>query len=90
MEEVSAVSKNGSEETARWIAKKLKLEAIVLGENPRAFINDKLLSVGDKLFIRDGINTCECEVAKIEENMVFIRCGETEVTLRLTQTSVNN
>jgi len=79
---------DGSEETVRWVAEKLKLEAIVLGENPRAFINDKLLSVGDKLFVKDGNDMYECEVAKIEENMVFIRCGETEVTLRLTQTSI--
>jgi hypothetical protein len=88
IEEVSIVSRKGGEETARRIAEKLKLEAIVLGENPRAFINDKLLSVGDKLFVRDGTNTYECEVAEIEEDMVFIRCGETEVTLRLTQTSI--
>jgi hypothetical protein len=78
----------GGEETARRVAEKLKLEAIVLGENPRAFINDKLLSVGDKLFVRDGIDTYECEVAEIKENMVSIRCGEAEVTLRLTQTSI--
>jgi len=88
IEEVSVVSRDGSEEIVRRVAEKLKLEAIVLGENPRAFINDKLLSVGDKLFITDGINTYECEVAKIEENTVFIRCGEAEVTLRLTQTSI--
>lgn len=86
--EVSVVSRDGSEETVRWVAEKLKLEAIVLGENPRAFINDKLLSVGDKLFVRDGLDTYECEVAEIEENMVFIRCREAEITLRLTQTSI--
>jgi hypothetical protein len=88
IEEVSVVSRKGGEETARRVAEKLKLEAIVLGENPRAFINDKLLSVGDKLFVGDGTNTYECEVAEIEENMVSIRCGEAEVTLRLTQTSI--
>jgi hypothetical protein len=88
VEEVSVVSRNGSEEIVRRVAGKLKLEAIVLGENPRAFINDKLLSVGDKLFVRDGIDTYECEVAEIKENMVSIRCGEAEVTLRLTQTSI--
>ena len=80
--------RDGSEETSGRIAGKLKLEAIVLGENPRAFINDKLLSVGDKLFVGDGINTYECEVAEIKENTVFMRCGETEVTLRLTQTPI--
>jgi hypothetical protein len=88
IEEVSVVSRKGGEETARRVAEKLKLEAIVLGKNPLAIINDKRLSVGDKLFVRDGTNTYECEVAEIEEDMVFIRCGETEVTLRLTQTSI--
>lgn len=78
----------GGEETARRVAEKLKLEAIVLGKNPLAIINDKRLSVGDKLFVRDGTNTYECEVAEIKENMVSIRCGEAEVTLRLTQTSI--
>ncbi len=82
--------RNGSEEIARRIAGSLKLDAIVLGENPRAFINDKLMSVGDKLFVRDGTNTYECELTKIEENAVSIKCGEAEVTLRLAQTSVSN
>jgi hypothetical protein len=82
--------RNGSEEIVRRIAGSLKLDAIVLGENPQTFINDKLLSVGDKLFIRDGANTYECEVTKIEENAVSIKCGEAEVTLRLAQTSINN
>jgi hypothetical protein len=88
VEEVSIVSRNGGEEIVRRVAEKLKLEAIVLGENPRAFINDKLLSVGDKLFVRDGLDTYECEVAEVEENMVSVRCGEAEVTLRLTQTLI--
>jgi hypothetical protein len=90
IKEVSVVPRDGSEETIRQIAGKLRLEAIVQGENPHAFINDKLLSVGDKLFIGDGINTHECEVVKIEETKVVIRCGQAEVTLRLTQTFINN
>jgi hypothetical protein len=76
IEKVHIISRNGDVETARRAAEKLKLETIVLGENPRAFINDKLLSVGDKLFIGDGVNTCECEVTGIEEKTVFMRCGE--------------
>jgi hypothetical protein len=79
---------DSSEETGRWLAGKLTLEAIVLGENPQAFINDRLLSVGDKLFVRNGTSMYECEVAKIEENTVSIRCGETEITLRLMQTPI--
>jgi len=81
--EVNVVSRDGSEEVIRRVAEKLKLEAIVLGENPQAFINDKLLSVGDKLLVRDGVKTYECEVVGIEENAVFIRCGEAEIKLKL-------
>ena len=80
--------RNDSEEITRRVAESLKLDAIVLGENPRAFINDKLLSVGDRLFLRDGTSTYECEVTKIEENAVSIKCGQAEVTLRLAQTSI--
>ena len=84
-EEVSIVSGDGSEEVIRRVAEKLKLETIVLGENPQAFINDKLLSVGDKLLIRDGGNTYECEVIGIKENTVVIRYGGAEITLRIAQ-----
>ena len=56
------------------------------GESPQAFINDVLLSVGDKLPVRDGDNTYECEVIRIEENKVFIRCGQTEIQLKLAET----
>jgi len=84
IEGVNAVSKNGSEELARRVAKKLKLEAIVLSETPQAFINDKLLSVGDKFSVRDGNNVYECEVIAIEKNSVVISCGEVEIKLKLT------
>lgn len=90
IEEVNIVSKNGNEEVIRKVAEKLKLEAIVvLSNNPRAFINDKVVSVGEKVLIRDGVDTYECEVIKIdiEENKVVIKCREAEVTLKLTQMS---
>ena len=83
--EVNVVSRDGGGEVIGRIAEKLKLEAIGVGEIPRAFINDKLLAVGDKLPIVDGGNTYECEVIGIEENTVSIRCGEVEITLKLTQ-----
>ena len=90
IEEVNIVSKNGNEEVIRKVAEKLRLEAIVvLGNNPRAFINNKVISVGDKVLIRDGIDTYECEVIEIKEkeNMVVIKCREAEVTLKLTKVS---
>jgi len=61
----------------------LKLEAIELGENPRAFINGRLLSVGDKIVLRDGNDTYECEVSRIERDIVFISYGKIEIQLKL-------
>jgi len=91
IEEVNIVSKNGNEEVIKKIAEKLKLEAIVvLSKNPRAFINDKVVSVGNKVLIRDGADTYECEVIEIKENMVVIKCREAEVTLKLTRVSMND
>ena len=88
IEEVNIVSKNGNEEVIRKVAEKLKLEAIVvLSSKPRAFINNKVMSVGDRVLIRDGIDTYECEVIDIKENVVVIKCREAEVTLKLTQVS---
>lgn len=89
IEEVNIVSKNGNEEVIRRVAEKLKLEAtVVLGTNPRAYINDRVVSVGDKVLIRDGNDTYECEVIEIKENTVVIQCRGAEVTLKLTQASM--
>ena len=89
IEEVNVVSKNGNEEVIRKVAEKLKLEAIVvLSNNPRAFINNKVVSVGDKVLIHDGVDIYECEVIAINENKVVIKCREAEVTLKLTRVSM--
>jgi len=82
-EEVSVVSKDSNKEVLINIAEKLKLEAIELGENPRAFINRRLLSVGDKFHLKEGLDSYECEVVRIEQNLVLLRCSEVEITLRL-------
>ncbi len=87
--EVDVVSRNGNEEVARKIAEKLKLGAIVMGKNPRAFVNDKLLAVGDKMLIQDGVNIYECEIAEIEEKTVLLRCGQAEIRLKLRETNSN-
>lgn len=89
--EVNVVPGNDDEEIVKRVVEKLlKLEAITLGENPQAFINDKLLAVGDRLLVVEGVDTYECEVVGIEEKTVFIRCGEMEITLKLTQASITD
>lgn len=81
--EVGVTSNDNSKEVLIKIAGKLKLEAIELGENPRAFINSRLLSVGDKFHLKEGLDSYECEVVRIEQNLVLLRCSEVEITLRL-------
>lgn len=81
--EVNIVSGDGSEEVAMKVAGKLKLQAIELGGKPQAFINDRLLSAGDKLVVGERESKYECEVVGIEENTVFLRCGDAEIRLKL-------
>lgn len=84
--QVNMVSQDGSMEAIAKTAEALRLDAIELGVNPQAFINDKLLSVGDKLVVGDRANRHEFEVVGIRENTVFLRCGEAEITLKLMDT----
>lgn len=83
--EVNIVSIDGSEEVVREVAEKFKLEAIVFGANPQAFINDKQLAVGSRLNVVDGVNKYEFEVTGIEEKTVRVKCGEVEIALKLAE-----
>ena len=60
----------------------------MLGNKPRACINNKVITEGDKVLIRDGTDTYECEVIEIKENTVVIKCRDAEVTLKFTQASM--
>jgi len=88
-EEVRVVSAKGDREVINLLAARLNLGAIVEDKNLQAFINGKLLSVGDKLLIREGVRTLDCEVVQIEQNQVIIRCGQSELTLKLSQVVEN-
>ncbi|MEJ2649196.1 MAG: hypothetical protein P8016_12425 [Sedimentisphaerales bacterium] len=83
--EVNVVPGDSNEKVIGRIADNLKLEAFVMGENPRAYINDRILAVGDTLLVSDGVQNYECEVIKIENNSVVMRCEKAEVTLKLKQ-----
>jgi len=88
--EVNVVPGDVTESTMRKIADNLKLEAFVMGESPRAYINDRVVSVGDKLSVSDGAQKYECEVVLIEDNSVVMRCGKAEVKLKLKQVNEND
>jgi hypothetical protein len=77
------VGSNDVDKEIKKMAEKLKLQAIEMGEKPQAFINDKLLSIGDRISVQEGTVKCEFEVLEIEETEVFVRSGETEIKLKL-------
>jgi len=64
----------------------MKLQAIGLGENPQAFINDILLAVADKMIVSDGTEMYECEVIEISQNTVLVRCRGVGIRLKLVET----
>ena len=89
-EEVKILSSNGNEEVIRILKEKLKLEAILVSDNPQAFVNGDLIEVGDKMLIGDGVEAFECEVVTIEENTVVMKCREAKIILKLEQESMTD
>lgn len=86
VEEVNVTSADQSKEVITKVAQQLKLQAIGLSDKPQAFINDRLLSVGDSLAVTAGTQRYECEVVEIREDSVLIRCSGAEITLKLVET----
>jgi hypothetical protein len=84
-DQVNVVSEEGKEGVIRRVANKLHLEAIELGEKPSIFLNDEFLSKGEKLRIKDGDQMYECEVISIEQEVVVIRCGQSQIRLKLAE-----
>lgn len=89
-EEVNILSRDVNEEVIKKLAEKLKLEAVLVSENPRAYVDGKVIEVGDKMLIGEGNDKFECEVVAIEENSVVMRCKEAEIILKLVKESMTD
>ncbi|MBN2457030.1 MAG: hypothetical protein JXB29_10945 [Sedimentisphaerales bacterium] len=87
IKQVDVISEESSEDWAKRIAAKLRLQAIVTGKIHQAFVNNKLVSVGDKFFVTDRAEKYECEVTEISENKVSIECSKAKFDLKLRQTT---
>jgi len=85
--EVPVVSSGNAQEVIQRVARTLKLAAVFLRENPQAYLNDQLLSVGDKLTVKDDTASYEFEVLQIYMDSVLVRCNEVQLTLKLAQVS---
>lgn len=80
---LSAGSEN--ENIIKTVREKLKLQAIDMGQTRHAFINDKLLNVGDKIEIAIGSSLLDCEIMSIEKDVVTIRYKDVKIVLKLSQ-----
>ena len=88
--EVNVGSGQTKSQEIKKVAEKLKLEAVWMGNNPQAYINNKLLKAADKLLISEGSKTYEFEVILISENKVVVSCEGVEVMLTLPQEMRNS
>ena len=67
----------------------LKLTAIIQGPQPRAFINDGFVRVGEQIRI-DGFPEMVFEVKAINDDRVLLTCGSTNVVVKLIPEKVND
>jgi hypothetical protein len=81
--EVRVASGEKTQEVVARAAQRLRLEAVLGSENPRAFINDRLVGVGDTLSVTDGAATYVFEVLRIQDDSVLVGCSERQVALKL-------
>lgn len=83
--EVQVVSPHRDQEVVQQVAQTLKLEAVVRSDSPCAFVNDRMLRIGDRFTIESGADPFEFEVLRIFENAVLVECRGIQLTLKLAQ-----
>jgi len=82
LQQANTGESTSAEELSQVVAG-LELEAIVTGDKPQAFINGKLLSPGDTLWVSDGHDRYAFEVVEIKPNRVCVKCGQNQFVLSL-------
>jgi len=85
--EVPTVSPNHDKEVIQQVAQTLKLEAVLRNGNLQAFLNDRLLGVGDTFTVERGSRVFEFEVLRIYDDAVLVECNDMQLTLQLAQSA---
>ena len=90
VEEVNVIVEDDSEQGRRRkavlrLARQLKLDVIALGKRPEAFIENTLVSVGDKLQVEDKGRLYEFDVIEIGENEVVLTCQGVRLEIKMLQ-----
>jgi len=80
-----SISDGSENDKIKMVSENLRLDAIELGSNPKAFINGRLLSAGDEFVLRISENVFKCRIKEVAENLVVVNFQGTDISLRLTQ-----
>ncbi len=81
--EVQAVVPNRTNDVIDKLAKTLRLEAVLWSADPQAFVDDRLVRLGDTITLSDGSAAYAFEVVQIQEDAVLVTCGDRQWTLKL-------
>lgn len=90
VEEVNVIVEDDSGQGRRRkavlrLARQLKLDVIALGKRPEAFIENTLVSVGDKLQVEDKGRLYEFDVIEIGEKEVVLMCQGVRLEIKMLQ-----
>jgi len=69
------------------IAETITLDAVIAGQNPEAFIENKLVYVGSKLPVNYNDRIYEFTVAEIHETKVVLRWNDFVVDIKMSQSN---
>lgn len=78
--EVPVVPPHRDAEVIQQVAATLKLEAVL---RTRAFVNDRLLAVGDTFLVEHSAGLFTFEVLQIRDDAVLVECHDIQLTLKL-------
>lgn len=81
--EVQPVIPTRTNDVIDKLAKTLRLEAVLWSADPQAFVDDRLVRLGDTITLRDGSETYAFEVVQIQEDAVLVTCRDRQWTLKL-------
>ncbi|MDO8303427.1 MAG: hypothetical protein Q7T18_09310 [Sedimentisphaerales bacterium] len=76
-----------SDRVNEMIGKELRLDAILSGKNPQAYVGGTLVSPGGKLIVKQEGENYEFRVVAIRENEVVLVCKGVQVKLIMTRPS---
>jgi hypothetical protein len=86
-ERIKSGNEKLSDTITEMIGKELKLEAILSGKNPQAYVGGMLVSPGGKLTVKHEGEKYEFKAVEMNDNEVVLECKGVQVKLSMTRPS---